>query len=737
VDKASTAYTQMQAALAKAKTDLLGMQQAAGETGEELQKVADSGDSAADSLKSIDKGIKFQNVTSSLEKVEGVLKNILKKAVDIGTTIWDWGKDASEWADTLITDATKYGMDVETLQRWQAAADAIDTSVEDIIKANDKLMKSYGGEKTGVALITTEMGQYGIAIKDANGQMRDQMDVFWDFIDVIRNVESETERNALAQEIFGKSYRDLLPLIEKGRDGWEEASSAASYVTEENVNKLGELNDKLNELDQKWQTTKMTLLANLAPAFEKIADALEHMMDLLGDWAASDEGQATITKLGEAVANLITDFANGGFEKMFEGATGALEKIADFLSKITSGEILDGIKKIAEAFLAIKFSEAFLRGANLLRSFGFGGSGTSAGAAGAAGASATSSAATTAAYSTPLWLRLGRGFGTGLLVDSLGNILNQSGSESAAWGTAAGVGALINPFLGAGIGALDMLVGGHTANDEAVQRYAELGTNVKKYKGYYAEDWRGGHFTLQDLPNNDVGLEYDWELKPNLYTGEVAQRLAKVMGEGFMSDDVAQAYYNMNRYGYGPDMPIYQLYKTQSQWNDGILAWMDAEGNMYTQYIEDINGWLDEMEAAVDEYEKALEEQQEAEKTGATVTESITEGASEAAEDAGTSVAESLYEGAEAKIEDIFAVGEQLAAAMAEGIMANLAAAYNAGAALAGAFAQGAGGGGGSSSTSYNSSYVGEVNFYGSGSPAEIAAAYNEFTQQTRAGYGG
>ena len=69
--------------------------------------------------------------------------------------------------------------------------------------------------------------------------------------------------------------------------------------------------------------------------------------------------------------------------------------------------------------------------------------------------------------------------------------------------------------------------------------------------------------------------------------------------------------------------------------------------------------------------------------------------------------------------------------------MANLAAAYNAGAALAGAFAQGAGGGGGSSSTSYNSSYVGEVNFYGSGSPAEIAAAYNEFTQQTQAGYGG
>ena len=641
VDKASTAYTQMQAALAKAKTDLLGMQQAAGETGEELQKVAKGGDEAADSLKSIDKGIKFQNVTSSLEKVESKFTSLLKTIGEFGKKIWDFGVEGASWADTLITDATKYGMDVETLQRWDAAANAIDTTVEDIIKATDKLMKLKDAEDTGVSMIITEMGEYGVAIKDADGQMRDQIDVFWDWIDTIGKVQNETERNALAQEIFGKSYRDLIPLIEKGRGAWEEAANKAGVVSEENVNKLGDWNDKLDEFLQKWQTTKMTLLANLAPAFEKIADALEHMMDLLGEWAASDEGQATISKLGDAVANLITDFANGGFEKIFEGATGALEKIADFLSKITSGEILNGIKKIAEAFLAIKFSEAFMRGANLLHSFGFGGSGTSAGAAGAAGASATSTVTTAAAYSTPLWLRNGYALAMGGLGYSLGEPLGQSKGEAAGWGAAMAVGARINPYLGIGIGALDMLVGGHTANDEAVQRYRALNSKVKQYQTYYAEDWQGGHFTLQDLPKNDIGLEWDWLLKPQNDT-ELNQRLGKVFGGDFMSDDVAQAYYNMNKYGYGPDMPIYQFYKTQSQWNDGILAWMDAEGNMYTEYIENINTWLDEMEALNEEAEKALEEQQEAEKTGATVTESITEGASEAAEDAGTSVAESL-----------------------------------------------------------------------------------------------
>lgn len=392
VDKASTAYTQMQAALAKAKTDLLTMQQAAQNAGDALEGVGESGSQTANSLKSIDSGIKFQNISSVLDKVDNKLKNILTSAVNIGKSIWNWGVEASDWADTLSTNATKYGLDVETLQRYKYAAERIDTSVEDIVKAQDKLLASTKSAEDGVALITHGESQFGVELKNAEGQARDMIDVFWDFIEILGKVENETDRNAIAQEYFGKSYRELLSLIEKGRDEWEAAAEAADVVTEDNVNKLTEFNDKWQETLQKWESTKMTLLANLAPAFEKIADALQHMMDLLGDWAESPEGQKAISNMGEAVAGMITRFANTDFEALFDKATGAVEKVANFFSTLTSEETYNGLKALVGLFAGIKVSTTALKFANILSNMGGGGAAAGGAASAASGGAGTAGA---------------------------------------------------------------------------------------------------------------------------------------------------------------------------------------------------------------------------------------------------------------------------------------------------------------------------------------------------------
>ena len=686
VDKASTAYTQMQATLARARTDLVNMQSAAGEAGQELTQAADSGREMADSLQSIDKGTRLRNLSDNLEKIDGILTGILTKLVNIGKSIWDAGRDASDWADDLNTSAIMAGMDAETYQRWQYAAQIVDTSVDDIVKATDKLTKKTADAKDGIAIIETETGQWGIRLKDQSGAMRDQMDVFWDFVDVLQSVENETERNALAQDYFGKSYRELLPLINAGREGWEEAAQAADVVTQGNVDNLTALNDKLQEMDQKWQTTKMTLLAQLAPAFEKVADALEYVMGLLQQWAESEEGQKTLASMGDSIAELIKNLATGDlFQKMFDGATAAIEKIASFLESITSGDIISGLKTIAAIFAGIKLSSMTVQGLNLMHSLGILG-----GAKGSAGAAASSGAAGAAgAGASGLLLRSLKGAGTGALSYGVGTgVLGQSSGEAAGWSAASGIGAAINPYLGAAILGLQMLVGGHTANDEGRITLGKYG---------------GADLTLGAYGGGRLDKGYYWD-------DETATRLFGIANSGAEYGIIGAAN------GMTPESMQYGVIRSTMDAASGAIVAIDEAGQLYYQYFEDLN-------AAIEGINQSLEDPD-----------------AEGINQAGESYAEALAEGAAENTDSASRAGAELGEQLTEGAMEQTAAAFSAGAALASAFVSGAGSvspaGGGSSST-YNSSYVNSVNFYGAMSAQEIASAYRTYTQTQQAGYGG
>ena len=589
VDKASTAYTQMQATLARARTDLVNMQAAAGEAGQELTQAADSGREMADSLQSIDKGTRLRNLSDSLEKIDGVLTGILTKLVNIGKSIWDAGRDASDWADDLNTSAIMAGMDAETYQRWQYAAQIVDTSVDDIVKATDKLTKKTADAKDGIAIIETETGQWGIRLKDQSGAMRDQMDVFWDFVDVLQSVENETERNALAQDYFGKSYRELLPLINAGREGWEEAAQAADVVTQGNVDNLTALNDKLQEMDQKWQTTKMTLLAQLAPAFEKVADALEYVMDLLREWAESEEGQKSLASIGDSIAELIKNLATGDlFQKMFDGATAAIEKIASFLESITSGDIISGLKTIAAIFAGIKLSSMTVQGLNLMHSLGILG-----GAKGSAGAAASSGAAGAAgAGASGLLLRSLKGAGTGALSYGVGTgVLGQSSGEAAGWSAAA-----INPYLGAAILGLQMLVGGHTANDEGRITLGKYG---------------GADLTLGAYGGGRLDKGYYWD-------DEMATRLFGIANSGAEYGIIGAAN------GMTPESMQYGVIRSTMDAASGAIVAIDEAGQLYYQYFENLN-------AAIEGINQSLEnpDAEGINQAGESYAEALAEGAAE------------------------------------------------------------------------------------------------------------
>ena len=112
-------------------------------------------------------------------------------AAGIGGALVKLGIDAGLAADDLNTLAKQTGFSTETLQKMKYASDLIDVSLEDMTGAMKKLKPKISEDNKALAGL-------GVATVDANGNLRDAEDVFFDVVEALSKVENETERDQLA-----------------------------------------------------------------------------------------------------------------------------------------------------------------------------------------------------------------------------------------------------------------------------------------------------------------------------------------------------------------------------------------------------------------------------------------------------------------------------------------------------------------------------------------------------------
>ena len=402
VNPASAAYQKMSQQVLNAQTALLGMNQDLDSVGQSAEETAQKTDKLTDSLNGINKKVSFDAVLNGIGKITDGMEAAAKKVASLARDVWDTMAMAASWADNENTLAAMYGIDVETLQRMQGASRTIDTTVETIIKSQQKLKQNmvYGSDDVNEAF-----QKLGVSIGYVTGKgnevqvFRDSTDVFWEAGEALKTYADEVERDAMAQKIFGSSWRELLPLFTAGRQAYEKTLSEQSIVTEENVNKLNQLDDALQKLDQDYQATKNTILSELAPAFTVVAGGLSDLIGQVNEYLKTDEGKEKMEALGQSVTDLFNGITDVDFEQAIETAGGILDSITGALGWIKDNhtDVENAIKGIGTAFVLLKAAEVvgtLAQGASALKNL-IGGGSTAAGAATAS--SAAAGAAETAA----------------------------------------------------------------------------------------------------------------------------------------------------------------------------------------------------------------------------------------------------------------------------------------------------------------------------------------------------
>ena len=86
-----------------------------------------------------------------------------KAAYNLGKKLYGHIEGSAEWADELKTMADQWGIDVEDLQRMQKVAEFIDTDVDAILAAKQKMAKATttkGGIKSIEEVLGLNLGDY-------------------------------------------------------------------------------------------------------------------------------------------------------------------------------------------------------------------------------------------------------------------------------------------------------------------------------------------------------------------------------------------------------------------------------------------------------------------------------------------------------------------------------------------------------------------------------------------------
>lgn len=408
VDPASTAYQKLQKNVLDAQAALLQMNFDLGNVGNTADQITQKSDKMTGSLNNISKQVSFQGVLSGIGKITDGMEKAAKSVISFAGNLWDTMKDAATWADDKITLAQMYGIDVETLQRMENTAKLIDTPVEAIIKSKQKLSKGLSGgfsdEQMGwlTMMGLVEVGKYGSQLKHYD----DATDFLWDLGEGFKELSNPIDRDAAAMSILGRNYAELMPMFIAGREEYEKTMASWSVVNEENVKELGKLDDSMGTLESEFQTLKLTVLSELAPAFNTLATSLTGVLQKINEYLQTKEGKEKLQALGDAVTSLFDDITSIDTGEIVDKVSGALDSVKGVLEWIRENkeEIVTAIKGIGAAFLALKAAEVLgtlAMGANALKNLLGGGAAGGAAAAGAAG-SALSSATSSAAIFTAL-----------------------------------------------------------------------------------------------------------------------------------------------------------------------------------------------------------------------------------------------------------------------------------------------------------------------------------------------
>lgn len=326
IDPTDPAYQKMQTNLNNTKAEMAKTEKQIKSTSEELKSSKVNWEAVGETVGKVGKAF------------GAALAALGAAAVGAASALAGLTVSASNYADDLITQATFTRQTTDDLQKYAYAARFIDVEVNTLTKSMAKNIKSMDSARKGSAAYADAYKKLGVSVTDANGELRNSNDVYWDCIDALGSIQNETERDALAMQLFGKSAQELNSVIEAGSEAFKELGDEAEQMgfilSEDAVNRLGAFNDKLQVLQAGAEGLKNAASLIALPFLDTLAGEGIPIMTKFSKAVMDAEGD--VTKMADALGEGISDVLNLIVEKLPEFIDMGVQMVTSLISGIVS-----------------------------------------------------------------------------------------------------------------------------------------------------------------------------------------------------------------------------------------------------------------------------------------------------------------------------------------------------------------------------------------------------------------
>jgi hypothetical protein len=193
--------------------------------------------------------------------------------------IYDTAKEIASATNDIERQAAVLGISTDEFQKWQYAAKMSDVNAQELaigLKLLSQNMENASSESGDAAKYFSAMG---ISVKTIEGHLRPLNQVMGDVMDKFARWEDGPRKIAIAMQLFGRSGEALIPLLNKGRSGFQEMAAEAQklgiILSPEIVKKGGEAEDIFKKLEARLKATK----ESFAPAALESAKAADSILD--------------------------------------------------------------------------------------------------------------------------------------------------------------------------------------------------------------------------------------------------------------------------------------------------------------------------------------------------------------------------------------------------------------------------------------------------------------------------
>lgn len=310
VDKSSKAFQDMIRQLATAKTNMIDTQAKIDSLGKEAEESGTQAKGLNKDLQNIGKDVAWGNVTSGLKEITDKLESGARAAINFGKRIIQSAKGSTGLADEIKTTVDQFsdmGLTADSYQRMSKVAEFVDTPVEAILNARQRMSKALAGDNGKKSLEEV----LGIKLQGQSPE-----DLFWETGEALMHMGEGFDKEAAAQTLFGRGWRELAPLFKTGREEYEKMLSEQNVLTDEQVEKLGQADDAIKKVEQEIETLKAQFWAENADTIVEVMQWLVYNKGGVVTAVAAIAGAFGLLKMGEFAANLtkvVESFKTLGF----------------------------------------------------------------------------------------------------------------------------------------------------------------------------------------------------------------------------------------------------------------------------------------------------------------------------------------------------------------------------------------------------------------------------------------